>query len=56
MKSNETIVTNTRRPSRMEVDDDEDTTDVDDDIPFSVVIEDDLIPLLPDGIINGVLP
>jgi len=55
MKSNETIVTNTRRPSRMEVDD-EDTTE-DDDIPFSTLtIEDDLILLPLLGIINGALP
>ena len=53
MKSNETIVTNTRRPSRMD-DEDTATDDDDDDIPFSALIEDDLI--LPPGRINGELP
>ena len=55
MKSNETIVTNTRRPSRMEVEVDDEVTADDDDITFSLLtIEDDLLLLL--GIINGVLP
>jgi len=55
MKSNETIVTNTRRPSRIEDDDDEDTAVDDDDMPFSALsIGDDLIPL--PGLINGALP
>ena len=55
MKSNETIVTNTRRPSRMEADEEEDNTDDDDCILSAVIEEDLLLPLLP-GLINGALP